>query len=148
MYENLTGLQHKSAIVDVTDLYNLRCRHCFYFREEHESKQMDAEEFLQELEILQKRHNIISMGWSGGEPTVRPDVIQKGVHLFAMNQRFTNGTNPIPKLRRTITFISMDGTKDIHNDVRGKGTYEKVMDNIKTTKAKPILFLSTLHRNN
>ena len=65
MYENLTGVQHKSAIVDVTDLCNLRCKHCFYFREEHESKQMEAEQFLKGLEILQKRHNIISMGWSG-----------------------------------------------------------------------------------
>jgi MoaA/NifB/PqqE/SkfB family radical SAM enzyme len=109
---------------------------------------MDADEFLKGLEILQKRHNIISMGWSGGEPTVRPEVLQKGVKLFGMNQLFTNGTNQIPRLRRTVTFISMDGTKDIHNEVRGKGTYEKVMENIKTTKAKPIVFLSTLHRNN
>ena len=148
MYENLTGIEHHSAIVDVTDRCNLRCKHCFYFREEHDSLEMDAEEFLEGLKILKKRHNIISMGWSGGEPTTRPEVLTQGVKLFDMNQLFTNGTNPIPRLRRTITFISMDGTRDIHNEVRGKGTFEKVMENIKTTRAKPIIFLSTLHTNN
>lgn len=148
MYENLTGVQHKSAIVDVTDQCNLRCKHCFYFREEHESRQMEAEEFLNGLKILQERHNIISMGWSGGEPLYRADVVEKGVKMFKMNQIFTNGTLPIPRLRRTVTFISMDGTKDIHNEVRGKGTYEKVMKSLETTKAKPVIFLATFHRNN
>jgi sulfatase maturation enzyme AslB (radical SAM superfamily) len=148
MYENLTGVQHKSAIVDVTDRCNLRCKHCFYFREEHDSREMDAEEFLEGLKILQKRHNIISMGWSGGEPMFRPEVVVKGVKMFKMNQLFTNGTLPIPKMRRLITAISMDGTAAIHDEVRGKGTYDKIMKNLETTTAKPVIFLSTLHRNN
>ncbi len=148
MYENLTGVEHHSAIVDVTDQCNLRCKHCFYFREEHESKQMDAQEFLDGLKILRDRHNIISMGWSGGEPLFRPEVVAEGVKMFKLNQIFTNGTNPIPRFRRTVTFISMDGTKDIHNEVRGKGTYEKVMENLNITKAKPIMFLATFHRDN
>ncbi len=148
MYENLSGVQHKSAIVDVTDRCNLRCKHCFYFREEHDSREMDAEEFLEGLKILQERHNIISMGWSGGEPMTRAEMVQKGSKLFKMNQLFTNGTMPIPKMRRFVYFISMDGTAAIHDEVRGKGTYEKIMKNLETTKAKPIVFLSTLHRNN
>lgn len=148
MYENLTGIEHKSAIVDVTDRCNLRCKHCFYFREDHDSREMDADEFLKGLEILQKRHNIISMGWSGGEPMFRADVVQKGSKFFQMNQLFTNGTLPILKLRRSVTFISMDGTADIHDDVRGKGTYDKIMKNLEITKAKPIIFLTTFHRNN
>ena len=36
--------------------------------EEHDSREMAAEEFLDGLKILKERHNIISMGWSGGEP--------------------------------------------------------------------------------
>lgn len=148
MYENLTGVQHKSAIVDVTDRCNLRCKHCFYFREEHDSKEMKAEEFLEGLKILQKRHNIISMGWSGGEPLFRSEVVQKGVKLFKMNQLFTNGTLPIPKMRRLITFISMDGTGPIHDEVRGKGTYSKIMENLESTPAKTVVFLATFHRSN
>jgi len=148
MYENLTGVQHKSAIVDVTDRCNLRCKHCFYFREEHDSREMNAEEFLEGLAILQKRHNIISMGWSGGEPLYRAEVVQEGARLFKMNQLFTNGTIPIPKIRHLITFISLDGTRPFHDGVRGKGTYDKIMENLKTTKARIIVFLSTYHRSN
>lgn len=145
MYENLTGVQHKSAIVDVTDRCNLRCKHCFYFREEHDSREMDAEEFLDGLKILKERHNIISMGWSGGEPLYRAEVVQKGSKLFKMNQLFTNGTQLIPKIRNLITFISMDGTGPVHDEVRGKGTYDKIMENLKTTSAKTVVFLSTFH---
>lgn len=148
MYENLTGIQHKSAIVDVTDRCNLRCKHCFYFREEHDSREMNAEKFLEGLNVLQKRHNIISMGWSGGEPLFRPEVVQKGAKLFAINQLFTNGTLPIPKIRNLLTFISMDGTRPIHDTVRGKGTYDKIMENLKTTTAKGVSFLATYHRLN
>lgn len=148
MYENLTGVQHKSAIVDVTDRCNLRCKHCFYYREEHDSREMNAEEFLEGLSILQKRHNIISMGWSGGEPLYRAEVVQEGARLFKMNQLFTNGTIPIPKIRHLITFISLDGTHLVHDEIRGKGTYDKIMENLKTTKARPIVFLATYHRFN
>ena len=147
MYENLTGIQHKSAIVDVTDRCNLRCKHCFYFREEHDSREMNAEEFLEDLAILQKRHNIISMGWSGGEPLYRAELVQEGAKLFKMNQLFTNGTIPIPKIRHLITFISLDGTRPVHDEVRGKGTYDKIMENLKTTTARPIVFLATYHRS-
>lgn len=148
MYENLTGVQHKSAIVDVTDKCNLRCKHCYYFREEHDSREMEAEEFLKGLKILQKRHNIISMGWSGGEPLYRAEVVQKGCKLFHINQLFTNGTLPIPKIRYLMTFISLDGTRPIHDEVRGKGTYDKIMENLKNTTARTIVFLSTFHRAN
>ncbi|NVM52414.1 MAG: radical SAM protein [Candidatus Helarchaeota archaeon] len=148
MYENLTGVQHKSAIVDVTDRCNLRCKHCFYFREEHDSREMKAGEFLKGLRILQKRHNIISMGWSGGEPLFRTEVVQEGAKLFSINQLFTNGTLPIPKMRNLMTFISLDGTRPIHDEVRGKGTYDKIMENLKSTSAKPIFFLATFHRFN
>ena len=148
MYENLSGVQHKSAIVDVTDRCNLRCKHCFYFREEHDSREMDAEEFLEGLKILQKRHNIISMGWSGGEPLFRPEVVQKGAKLFAINQLFTNGTIPIPKIRNLMPFISLDGTRPFHDEVRGKGTYDKIMENLKTTHIRTIFFLATFHKVN
>jgi len=148
LYENLSGIQHKSAIVDVTDRCNLRCKHCFYFREEHDSREMQADEFLEGLKILQKRHNIISMGWSGGEPLYRTELVKKGAKLFGVNQLFTNGTLPIPKIRYLMTFISIDGTRPFHDEVRGKGTYDKIMENLQNIEAKTIFFLATFHRFN
>jgi len=148
MYENLTGIEHKSAIVDVTDRCNLRCKHCFYFREDHDSEQMDAEEFLEGLRTLKDRHNIKSMGWSGGEPMHRTEVVEEGAKLFELNQLFTNGTLPIPDAPGLMPFVSMDGTREIHDSVRGKGVYDRIMDNVKDSPVKVVVFLSTLHRLN
>jgi len=148
MYENLTGIEHRSSIVDVTDRCNLRCKHCFYFREEHDSEELDADEFLEGLRTLKERHNIMSMGWCGGEPLYRTEVVEQGAKMFQMNQLFTNGTLPIPEGPGLTPFISLDGTREVHDEVRGKGTYDKIMANIKDSPVSTVIFLATLHRLN
>ncbi len=50
--------EYHSAIVDVTDKCNLRCRHCFYYREEHDSEDLDDEGFLSGLEELKKYKDV------------------------------------------------------------------------------------------
>lgn len=148
MYENLTGIEHRSSIVDVTDRCNLRCKHCFYFREERDSEELDADEFLSGLRTLKDRHNIMSMGWCGGEPLYRTEVVEEGAKMFKLNQLFTNGTLPIPEVPGLLPFVSLDGTRDVHDDVRGKGTYDKIMANVKDSPAKTVIFLATIHRLN
>ncbi len=148
MYENLSGVQHRSAIVDVTDRCNLRCKHCFYYREEQDSQQMDGEAFLTGLRTLQERHNIMSMGWCGGEPLYRPELVVEGAKLFKMNQLFTNGTLPIPQVDGLIPFVSLDGTREIHDAVRGKGSYQRVMDNLSNCSLSGVVFQATFHRMN
>jgi MoaA/NifB/PqqE/SkfB family radical SAM enzyme len=88
------------------------------------------------------------MGWSGGEPLHRREVVEAGAKLFKLNQLFTNGTLPIPDAPGIIAFVSMDGTREIHDQVRGKGVYDRIMDNIRESPAKIVVFLSTLHRLN
>jgi MoaA/NifB/PqqE/SkfB family radical SAM enzyme len=148
MFEDLSGKEYHSSIVDVTDKCNLRCKHCFYFREERDSQEMDADEFLKGIEILQQRHKIISMGWCGGEPLYRTEVVKQGAKHFQMNQLFTNGTLPIPEIPGLIPFVSMDGTRELHDAVRGKGVYDKVIDNVKDSPASMVLFLATFHKLN
>jgi len=148
MYENLDGVEHHSAIVDVTDRCNLRCKHCFYYREEHDSEELDADEFLSGLRTLQGRHNIISMGWSGGEPLYRAEVVTEGAAMFRINQLFTNGTLPIPDVPGLIPFVSLDGTREFHDQVRGNSVYDRIMDNISDSPASLIIFTPTFHRLN
>ncbi len=148
MYENLSGAQHRSAIVDVTDRCNLRCKHCFYYREEHESEEMEADEFLEGLRTLKDRHNILSMGWCGGEPLYRRDVVLEGAKMFPMNQLYTNGTLPLPVAPNLQPFVSLDGTREIHDSVRGKGTYDKIMENVTDTPLPTVIFTATFHRLN
>ncbi len=148
MYENMTGIQHRSAIVDVTDKCNLRCKHCFYFREERDSEQLDDDVFLDGLKTLKERHNIITMGWCGGEPLFRTEVVKQGSQMFHMNQLYTNGTLPIPDMPGLVPFISLDGTREIHDQVRGPGTYDKIMANIKDSPVNWVIFVGTFHRMN
>lgn len=148
MYEDLSGVEHHSAIVDVTDRCNLRCKHCFYYREDHDSEEMDGEAFLAGLRTLQQRHKIRSMGWCGGEPLFRPDIIEQGVELFEMNQLFTNGTLPIPSIPGLIPFVSLDGTRSLHDEVRGKGNYDRTLNNVAGTSAELVIFQATFHRLN
>ncbi len=142
--------EYHSAIVDVTDKCNLRCRHCFYYREEHDSEELDDESFLSGLEELRKRHNIMSMGWCGGEPLYRKEVVAQGLKLFPLNTIYTNGTLPIPDVDNVMIAISIDGTPEIHDRIRGKGTFNKIINNVKAfnSKGKFILFLTTIHRIN
>ncbi len=148
MYENLSGVQHRSAIVDVTDRCNLRCKHCFYYREDHESEELGADVFLDGLRKLQERHNIMSMGWCGGEPLYRREVLEEGASIFQMNQLFTNGTLPIPDITGLLPFVSLDGTRPYHDDVRGKGRYDLVMENLAGAPCSTVVFQATFHRLN
>ncbi len=150
MFHEKNPKEYHSAIVDVTDKCNLRCRHCFYFREEHDSEDMDADEFLGGLKELRDRHNIMSMGWCGGEPLFRMEVVLQGLKLFPLNMIYTNGTIPIPKLDNTIIAISIDGPPEIHDTIRGKGTYEKIINNLDSPgmKGRLVLFLSTINTIN
>jgi len=125
--------QYPAAMVNITNRCNLRCRHCFVFREENPNDphdEMDTQTMLGKLEELQKRHGIHTMLWMGGEPLLRPDVLREGVKLFARNHITTNGPLDLIDLPRSIYVISIDGPPELNDAVRGKGSFEKVMNTL------------------
>lgn len=139
----------KSAIIDVTDRCNLRCKHCFYFREEHASEELSKEEFLKGIKGLRDKYNILHMSWCGGEPLFRRDIIEEGASYFPMNWLFTNGTLPIPDIPNLMVFVSIDGPEKIHDWIRGEGTFKKIMENVKNRpENKVVIFLPTINRIN
>jgi Fe-coproporphyrin III synthase len=68
----------------------------------------------------------------GGEPTLRPDIIE--VFCEEMPRRIcivTNGTYPLKRYKNLYFYwVSVDGTERIHDNIRGKGTYAKTKQNI------------------
>jgi MoaA/NifB/PqqE/SkfB family radical SAM enzyme len=68
----------------------------------------------------------------GGEPTMRPDIIQ--VFCEEMPRRVcvvTNGTYPLKRFENLYFYwISLDGTEQVHDSIRGKGSYAKTKENI------------------
>ncbi len=122
--------QFPAAMVNITNRCTLRCRHCFVFREGNPNSrttEMDTEAMLDTLARLQKKHNIHTMLWMGGEPLLRPDVLEKGIRLFARNHITTNGTLDLIDFPGCIYVVSLDGPPEYNDAIRGSGTYEKVM---------------------
>jgi len=81
-------------------------------------------------EIKKKYPSIIHASWVGGEPLLRKDVVKQGIKLFPFNLIVTNGTLPLPHWKNCGFNVSVDGTKKYHDEIRGKGIYEKVKKNI------------------
>ena len=130
MTENITPRFWPAAMVNITNKCTLRCRHCFVFREGNPADprdEMDAKTMIATLAELQKRHGINTMLWMGGEPLLRPDVLREGVKIFKQNNITTNGTLDLIDLPRSIYIVSLDGPPKINDEVRGKGSFEKVM---------------------
>ncbi len=122
--------QYPAAMVNITNRCNLRCKHCFVYREENPndpSGEMDSAKMIEELARLQKRHGIQTMLWMGGEPLLRPDVLREGTKLFARNHVTTNGTIDLIELPRCIYVVSVDGPPDVSDAIRGEGNFDRVM---------------------
>ncbi len=121
---------YTTVLLDITSRCNLRCKHCFYYRDERsKAKEIPDEEFLERLEGLRKRYGFFSALWEGGEPFFRKDLLAKGVEKFEFNIIPTNGTVEMINLPNSIIVVSLDGPEKINDYIRGKGCYRKVIEN-------------------
>jgi MoaA/NifB/PqqE/SkfB family radical SAM enzyme len=146
---------YPGAMVNLTNHCNLKCKHCFVFREGNPNQptgEMKPERLLSELRRLRDRHGIRYMMWMGGEPMLRWRVLEKGLPLFRRNTITTNGTIPLVDFGPGVTYvISLDGPREVNDAVRGEGVFDRVM---KTVAAIPEGFPPTvvaqcvLHREN
>jgi sulfatase maturation enzyme AslB (radical SAM superfamily) len=125
-------------MINITNRCNLRCKHCFVFREGNPNKptkksEMPADVMIRQIRKYRNKYGILSMVWMGGEPLLRKDVLIPGVKLFPRNVVTTNGTLPLINLgKRTKWCISLDGPEEVNDEIRGKGTFKRVISNLKT----------------
>ena len=123
----------KSALVLVTNACNLRCRHCFVYREETPNRprdKMDDATVLYQLRVLRDRHGIRSMLFMGGEPMIRRNLVLKAMRLFEQSQIVTNGTYGIPSVPGHLVTVSLDGPQGANDALRGEGVFEKVKKSV------------------
>lgn len=68
----------------------------------------------------------------GGEPYVRPKLLEQVAGIIPFNWLITSGTTPLRRLRRTTHVISIDGgSAEMHNRVRrSQGLYERIVKNL------------------
>lgn len=123
--------------IELTGRCNLRCTHCF---------QTNGRRYrpLTTQEILELGNQLAEMGvfavfLSGGEPLLNPNWAAIGAHYMSLGLAVglsTNGTLITQEVARVIKEIelyralqiSLDGsTPDVHDRVRGEGSFEKTV---------------------
>ncbi len=117
------------ALVNVTNVCNLSCTHCFVFRADNPNRpkdKMDDATMLHQLEVLRDKHHIRSMLFMGGEPMIRRDLVLKGMELFESASIVTNGTYGIPSVPGHLVTVSLDGPEALSDAIRGQGVFQKV----------------------
>jgi Fe-coproporphyrin III synthase len=135
-YIGITLFHSKPAIygsVDVNNICNLHCSHCYWWlNRKNDAEDLSAEQWREIIRRTFKRQHVYVVTLVGGEPTMRPDIIQ--VFCEEMPRRVcvvTNGTFPLKRFENLYFYwISLDGTEEVHDSIRGKGAYVKTKQNI------------------
>ena len=135
------------VVWNVTKRCNLRCVHCYASADPSpHPDELTTEEGMALLEDL-ARFGCPVVLFSGGEPLMRPDIldlIHKGVSLGLRAVVSTNGVlidrplaRELKKLGLSYVGISMDGLQEVHDRFRGvKGAFDKAMEAMENCKAE------------
>jgi sulfatase maturation enzyme AslB (radical SAM superfamily) len=93
----LTGFLSEGMVsIDVTYRCNLHCLHCYFNRQGY-SYELSLDRWVSELKWMESRRAPLYIcGWLGGEPLLRPEVIEVDKRFFKSNVVFTNSTLELP----------------------------------------------------
>ena len=119
--------------VDVNNVCNLHCSHCYWWlNRKNDEQDLSIEDWKNIIKENFKKQNIFVVTLVGGEPLLRPDIIK--AFCDEMPRRVcvvTNGTFPLKRFEGLYFYwISLDGTEEIHDSIRGKGSYSETRKNI------------------
>ena len=150
-YERERTITPFSLSFDITSKCNLRCQHCYIYKQENEKWEMNKlseDTHNHKFSLIEKikadNPKIIHSTLVGGEPlmpNVAEPLTRLVTRLFPLNWVVTNGTFPIPedydcKDSLTTFVVSLDGKKEYHDNLRGNGVFIKAMKNIENTNAR------------
>ena len=146
--------------IEITNKCNLRCKHCYI---DDYTKNLNYKDFVRYFQHISKyiTHNnkSINVAITGGEPLVNPD--WKEIILYLKSQKivnqiviFTNSTLIdadaayfINNVGITNIQVSLDGVSKIHDEIRGKGNYQKAVNGIKNLTV-PVTIHITINSKN
>jgi mycofactocin biosynthetic radical S-adenosylmethionine protein MftC len=126
--------------LEVSDSCNLRCKHCFAGQIQSHGDALTLRELASLFDSMAKI-GTFRLGLTGGEPLLRADlfdIIDLAIEKGLVPCLTTNGlliSDEIAKEfgKRKLAWlnVSMEGaTPGTHNFIRGKGTYEKVLQKL------------------
>ena len=142
------------TVVFITDYCNLRCKHCS--ESGHSGTVMKTYDTVRaDLEYAYKK-GARFVDLEGGEPMLWReenrdinDVVRlaKEIGYFSVTVT-TNGQFPIKGSEADSIWVSVDGTEEIHDSIRGEGTFELLDKNIRESGHKDLSINMTINRIN
>ena len=138
----------------LTNRCNFRCRYCNIWK--IKSKELTTKQVFSVIDELAKM-GTQRISFSGGEPMLRKDIGQ--IIDYCNRKRISTSMNStgifvkerIKELKNLdLLKLSLDGPKEIHDFVRGSGSYKAVIEAANTAKKNniKIAFTSTLTKFN
>ncbi len=105
--------------IDVTYRCNLNCAHC-YFKHQGYHSELSISEWIGRFRALKDGGlPLYTAGWLGGEPLLRPEVIDAGRKFFKSNVIFTNGTHALPDWPDCKFIVSVPGNSATYERMTG-----------------------------
>lgn len=136
-----------TCVWEVTMGCNMRCGHCGSSCTDPLPDELTTEEAISIIDQISE----IGLRWitlSGGEPLTRKDITvlvshlsKKGVSVNIISNGWLIDEEIANKLKCagiSTVAISIDGTKDIHDSIRKKGSFDHAVSAIKNLKAEKI----------
>ena len=121
------------ASYEITSNCNLKCAHCYWWKSGNSKKELSSEEWTEVF--LDHKSKGVSMAFlTGGEPSLRPDVIDSADRIFTAVAIVSNGIEKVASHIERRIFISIDGPREVHNRIRGADIFDKVIENIRNDK--------------
>jgi len=136
------------VVWNITRACNLKCLHCYENAGVKGPDELTTEEALHGIDILADA-GVLILAFSGGEPTIRPDILQliqhssdRGIYTaVATNAVLFSSRQKVKEFKRAglqFAQISLDGLNpQTHDYFRGvPGTFEKTVQGIKNCVAE------------
>jgi MoaA/NifB/PqqE/SkfB family radical SAM enzyme len=141
--------EHSFGSVDVTNQCNLRCDHCYFFEQGH-TTQWSLEQWRELFERMKAEgFRFYQCTWVGGEPLLRPEIIEMGRRYFKYNSVTTNGSIALPDWKDVSWYISVDGGRRLHERMRNTpGLYDTIKQTIMQSEGLKITIAYCITREN
>lgn len=134
---------------DFSYLCNLKCRHCITDSSPQADRagELGTERIAELIEEL-ARLSVLELGIGGGEPLIHPDIVSflemaenSGLNIVLT----TNGlpvtaaiADRLKNMEHLETRVSLDGSRQVHENIRGPGTYDRTFAGIRTFLANDV----------
>lgn len=142
------------TVLFISDECNLRCRHCTVYNAEN-PRVKSYEQIRDELEYSYKEGSRF-VDFEGGEPMLWRDGkksindlirLARAIGFFSVTMT-TNAQLPFKGCEADSIWVSMDGIGKYHEEIRGKGTFERLVKNIEECGHPAVSVNMVINRHN